>query len=101
MDRIDLHNKLISILGNNNVYFNPPESLKMNYPCIRYHLNGIRKDSADDKSYMRHKSYTITLIHKNPENKILDEILDLDMCSFDRSYVSDNLYHFVFTKFIN
>lgn len=100
MDRIDLHNQLIDILGNKNVYFNPPETLKMNYPCIRYSLNGIRKDSADNVTYLKRKSYTIILIHKDPDNKIVDDILDMELCSFERSYVSNNLYHFMFTKFL-
>lgn len=100
MNRIDLHNKLIDILGNKNVYFNPPESLKMSYPCIRYSLNGIRKDSADDTMYIAKKSYSIILIHKDPDNTIVDDMLKLELCSFDRSYVSNNLYHFIFTKYI-
>lgn len=100
MDRIDLHNKLVDILGSRNVYFNPPESLKMNYPCIRYSLGGIRKDSADDSSYMKHPYYTIVLIHKDPDNKIVDKILDMEKCTLDRPYVSDNLYHYTFTKYL-
>ena len=38
--RIDLGNKLKEILGSSNVYFQPPDNLKMVYPCIRYRLEG-------------------------------------------------------------
>ena len=38
--RVDLGNKLKEILGSNNVYFQPPDNLKMVYPCIRYRLEG-------------------------------------------------------------
>ena len=34
--RLDLHEILVDALGSGNVYFQPPASLKMVYPCIRY-----------------------------------------------------------------
>ena len=39
--RVDLGNKLKEILGSNNVYFQPPDNLKMVYPCIRYRLEVV------------------------------------------------------------
>lgn len=91
---------LVDILGSEQVYYNPAESIKMKYPCIRFVLNGIRKGSADDSAYTKHRNFTITLIHKDPDNLIVNDILDLPMCSLDRVYVTDNLYHYVFTKYI-
>lgn len=35
-DRIGLSKLLREILDSDNVYFQPPESLKMNYPAIVY-----------------------------------------------------------------
>lgn len=95
-----LRSILVDILHSDKVYYNPNESVRMSYPCIRFNLNGIRKDSADDGAYMKHRTYTIVLIHRDPDNLVVNDILDLPMCSFDRSYVVDNLYHFVFTKYI-
>ena len=34
--RLQLHEILVGILGNENVYFQPPANLVMQYPCIRY-----------------------------------------------------------------
>lgn len=98
--RLELHEELVKILGSRNVYFNPPETLKLNYPCIVYSLSSIRKEDADDSTYKINKAYSITLIHKDPDNDIVDKILLLPMCKFDRPFVSDNLYHYVFTKYI-
>lgn len=98
--RLELHEELVKILGSRNVYFNPPETLKLNYPCIVYSLSSIRKEDADDSAYKINKAYSITLIHKDPDNDIVDKILLLPMCKFDRPFVSDNLYHYVFTKYI-
>lgn len=95
-----LRDKLVDILGSEYVYYNPPQSVKLHYPCIRFILNGIRKGSADDRGYLKHRNYTITLIHKDPDNLIVDDILDMPLCTFERSYIADNFYHFVFTKYI-
>ena len=34
--RLNLHNSLIEALGTKSVYFQPPESVKLVYPCIIY-----------------------------------------------------------------
>ena len=42
-NRLDLQKIFEDILGSKNVYFQPPESLKMKYPAIRYSLDDIDK----------------------------------------------------------
>lgn len=98
-NRLDLHNKLKTILGSNNVYFQPPESIKMRYPAIVYSLATIKKLPADDLAYLKHRAYTLILIDPNPDSEIVDQILELPMCSFDRAYAADNLNHWAFTIF--
>ena len=39
--RLELDEELVKILGSKNVYFQPPESLKLNYPAIVYSLSNI------------------------------------------------------------
>lgn len=94
--RLDLHEKLKNILGNNNVYFQPPSQHIMEYPCIRYGLSKIDKMLADNKSYINTKAYSITLIHKNPDNDIVDKLAELPMCALDNIYQANNLNHYVF-----
>lgn len=95
--RLDLQDKLEELNENRNVYFQPPSNIQMNYPAIKYEIDRIDTKFANDSSYIRNKRYTITVISKNAKPEIIDKLLDLPMCTFDRSYQSDNLNHFVFT----
>ena len=49
--RLALQTKLEELLGSRHVYYQPPESLKMEYPAIRYSKNDIRVDRANNNSY--------------------------------------------------
>ena len=95
--RLDLQDKLEELNKNRNVYFQPPSNIQMNYPAIKYEIDRIDTKFANDSSYIRNKRYTITVISKNAKPEIIDKLLDLPMCTFDRGYVADNLNHFVFT----
>ena len=95
--RLDLQDKLEELNENRNVYFQPPSNIQMNYPAIKYEIDRIDIKFADDSSYIRNKRYTITVISKNAKPEIIDKLLDLPMCTFDRGYKADNLNHFVFT----
>lgn len=97
--RIKLHEELKTLIGSSYVYFQPPESVKMTYPCIVYGLDNIDVKHANDKTYLNTKRYNITVIDKNPDSIIPDKLLLLPMCSFDRFYTADNLNHWVFTLY--
>lgn len=81
------------------VYFQPPPSVKLVYPCIVYMLDKIDTSHADDKPYVNTKSYQVTIIDKDPDSEIPDMFLEMPLCSFDRSYTADNLNHWVFSLF--
>lgn len=99
--RLDLHSKLCSILESTNVYFQPPENIKMNYPAIVYEMSSIKTNHADGGVYLFNKCYDITLIHNNPDNDIVDRILmEIPHSSFNRHFKSDGLNHYVFRVFI-
>lgn len=99
-NRLDLHASLVHILGSNNVYFQPPESLKMKYPCIIYSKSGINNKRADDRIYTSTNRYEVTVIDSDPDSDIHEKILaEFQMCSFDRSYTADNLNHKTLTLY--
>lgn len=99
-NRIELHNELTAILGTENVYFQPPESLKLKYPCIIYAKDGTNGNFADDKIYASHNRYTITVIDKDPDSSIADKLLGhFSMCSYNRRFSSDNLNHCVLSLY--
>lgn len=97
--RPELQTTLEGILGSRNVYFQPPSSVRMQYPAIVYSRKDIEKRSADDCAYRKLPSYEVILIDKNPDSKYVEKIFDLPYCSFDRHYESDNLNHDVFTLY--
>lgn len=87
------------ILKSKNVYFQPPSSVRMNYPAIRYSLKKIDKRYADNISYCKRNCYEVIYIDIKPDSDVLGKLIDLPMCEYDRHYVSDNLNHYVFTLF--
>ena len=91
--RIQFHEILVNLFGNNNVYYRPPENLEMQYPCIRYKKENIVSTHADNISYRKTDRYQITVIDKKPDNEVIEKILDLPMSSFETHYESDNLNH--------
>lgn len=98
-NRQDLSEFLRSVLGEygKNVYFQPPESLKLNFPCIIYELGSYSPTKADNKAYHINESYSITLVTKLPDTNYGKQILNKETAKFDRYFVNDNLYHYVFT----
>lgn len=98
--RLNLHEELCKLLGTRNVYYNPPESVRMNYDAIRYELAGKDIKRANDGVYQITDQYDGVVITRNPECEVSDAILKhFPMCSFGRPYVADNLYHFPFTLY--
>nr|WP_302637466.1 hypothetical protein [uncultured Clostridium sp.] len=94
--RLELQNLLESILGSRNVYYQPPESIKIKYPAIIYSRNNIDNNFADDIVYMQNHTYQIIVIDANPDSEIVNKISKLPMCRYNRHYTSDNLNHDVF-----
>lgn len=95
--RTNLQDLLENLLQSHNVYFQPPASVQLKYPAIVYSLNPLESVKADDQKYLIHRPYTLTYIHKNPDDPMTDKIYALPKCRFDRRFASDNLYHDVYT----
>ena len=94
--RIQLQRILEEILGSTNVYFEPPENIKMKYPCIVYEKGTGLRTPADNKKYLYNQGYEVTYITKDPDSDIPDKLLELEYCQPERSFRSENLYHEVF-----
>lgn len=94
--RLKLHEIFVNTLGSRNVYFQPPESVRMSYPAIVYSLSSIDNTYANNGVYLQRDGYDVTFIHTDPDSEITDRISRLPMCRFVRRFVADNLYHDVF-----
>lgn len=94
--RLELQTLLEGILGSRNVYFQPPESVKMKYPAIVYGLEDIENTFANDGVYLSKRKYLITVIDEDPDSPIVGRVASLPSCRFNRHFESDNLNHDVF-----
>lgn len=98
--RLELQNILEEILGSREVYFQAPESIRMSYPSIVYSLNEIPQKYADNKPYKRDYNYTITLMHEDPDNDIVDKLLDrFDYIKLNRTFAVQGLNNYVFSLY--
>lgn len=97
--RLELQEKLVALLESDNVYFQPPASVQMKYPCIVYTRDFVLTTWANDKPYNREVRYLVTVIDRNPDSVIPDKVGALPKCVFDRFYTADNLNHNVFKLF--
>lgn len=98
-NRLYLQSLLEDLLGSRNVYFQPPESVKINYPAIVYGLDDIKNIHADDGVYLSQKRYWVMLIDKNPDSEFIDKVAQLPTCRFDRNYTSENLNNWRFSLY--
>lgn len=92
--RQKLQNLLLEMCD--NVYFQPPNSLKMTYDCIVYHRENLQTRYADNAPYRHMTRYSLTVITKEPDSALVDSVAGLPMTKHSRFYTADNLNHDVF-----
>jgi hypothetical protein len=99
--RLNLHNILISIVGSTNpletrVYFLPPASVILKYPCIVYARNSKKELFANNALYFGKQRYSITVIDANPDSLIPEKVSQLPLTRFAQHFTADNLNHDVY-----
>lgn len=95
--RLKLHTDLVEILGSNNVYFQPPESIKITYPAIIYSRSDIEKTHASDNVYGQNIKYQVTVVDHDPDSPIVEKMLAFKFAVFNRHYSANGLSHDQFT----
>lgn len=93
-DRASLQALLLELVS--HVYFQPPDNMKLEYPCILYKRDNAQTRFADDLPYSIKNRYMITIIDRDPENEISKKVALLPSSTFSRSYTADGLYHDVY-----
>ena len=97
--RLKLHQELLDVSGL-PCYFQPPETLKMEYPCIVYEKDGIKLEHADNIRYLKMDRYTLKLIHRDPDNELPYKLLEhFEYISYGQRYIANNLYHDTLTLY--
>lgn len=77
-----------------NVYYQPPENIKLKYPCVLYHLSGDYNLKSNDSLYVSVNKYDLTVIDQDPESMIPKNIYyNFKTCSLGHMFVNDGLYH--------
>lgn len=95
--RLELQTKLEGILGNKQVYFQPPASVRMTYPCVVYSIGTGDAKYANNRVYNYLNSYDVTFIYKVPNIAIIEQVLsEFQLCRLSSTYCSDGLNHYVF-----
>lgn len=99
--RVDLQNLFELTLGSENVYFQPPPTISMNYPCIVYSRDSDPYGTtfADDIPYSNIHRYKVTVIDPDPDSDIPDKIGAFPMCIPENTFTVDNLNHYVYNLY--
>lgn len=92
--RLQLQQELETLLNSRNVYFQPPETMKLKYPCVVYFKSNVSPRYANDKIYNKTQGYTLTVVDSDPDSEIPYDILNhFKYCRIDSYYRSENLNH--------
>lgn len=95
--RQNLHQLLKAITD--NVYFQPPDNVHMSYPCIVYARDYASTKFADNSPYNHMVRYMITVIDRDPDSALPEQIAALPMSLFNRFFAADNLNHNVYSVY--
>lgn len=91
--RLELQTLLENILGSTNVYYQPPENVRMEFPAIVYSRERLDNTFSNNNVYKVDHGYKLIYIHDDPDDPIVDTINQLPTCRFLTEYVADDLYH--------
>lgn len=92
--KTDYIQKTLQEIGVKNVYIDPPENIKMKYPCMRVRLNTGRSRYASNKVHIFTPSWEMIYIGYEPDEEMIPKIMHaFPQVSYTRHYTADNLHH--------
>lgn len=96
--RLELDSKLRSLVP--HVYFQPPPSVQLQYPCVIYEQSNGHTTFASNFPYTFQKKYSLILIDRNPDTAFVTTLATyFPMIVMDRAYTADGLNHYAFTLY--
>ena len=92
-----LHSLLKELPYLESVWFQPPETIRLLYPCIVYKWDGNSDRYADDTRYKSKRHYSLTIIDSNPDS-VIPGVFEKNFpyATLERTYTSDGLNHWVY-----
>lgn len=98
--RLEFHERLCTILGSRNVYFQPPATVKLKYPCIIYSLGEEQVNYADNQGYLTCDSYRVQIIAKDPTFELFETFKSKwQYVRAGAPFTADNLNHHNYTVY--
>ena len=94
--RLDFQTLLEGIQDGVSVYFQPPENVAIQYPCIIYNRDLHAVNYADNEPYTRKIRWQVTVIDRDPDSAIPDLIAALPLSRFVRHFTTSGLNHDIF-----
>lgn len=93
--------ELIAFLESTNtgkVYFQPPSSVRLEYPCWVIERTTSYQPKAGDLTYLFRPGYKLMYINRDePDPEILPMLgRNLSHVNYQNHYVADNLHHDVY-----
>ena len=99
--RMALRERILAATEIPNLYYQPPESVKLSYPCIIYSLGGVETAHANNCPYWTALKFDLLLIDKDPSSVYAGRLFDgLCGCKLTRAYTADNLNHWAFSIYL-
>ena len=99
--REDFQEYLKSLFDGVEVYYMPPENVRMSYPCFVIKLDHVDNLYSNGQIYSSRIRLSVTYITKHVDDYVIGDMLNANQyASFDRVYTSDNLRHYVFTVYL-
>ncbi len=101
--RLDLHHLLEEAYeeatmrdSDKRVWFQPPASVRLTYPCIVYKLSDMPPTYANNNPYQIEHEYELEVIDTDVNSALRERIALLPKCRLSRIFENDNLRHYVF-----
>ncbi len=91
--RLSLHDLLLTLMSNGNVYFQSPPSTGMSYPCIIYKVDYEDTAYAGNRPYSHNTRYLVTIIDRNPDSALPRTVAELPTAKFSSRFVTEGLNH--------
>lgn len=99
-DRKNLQDELEELLGSKEVYFQPPTSKQLKYPCVFYKPARPQVHRADNMVYLYMNCYELMVVSKDPLFTLPETLVKTYMyCELNRFYTFDNLNYWSLTLY--
>ena len=95
--RVELHSKLKAIVP--NVYYQKPDNIEMQYPCIIYERWVGESIQANNKKYVIHDRYIVNFFSRKEDSIELTMDALFNYCSLDAIHAQKNMYQETYTVY--